>query len=91
MALEVFDVLDLSDPAKPKVVQEGNLLGGAEMAKDIADKWFPGFDTPELKRFALGCYRGISGEFGVRTSGVTAHDSRLYIKSNTHLYCIGEK
>jgi hypothetical protein len=29
--------------------------------------------------------------FGVDTSGVTCHGSRIYFKSQTHLYCVGEK
>jgi hypothetical protein len=90
-AMKVFNVYDISDPANPKLVQSGNLLGGPELPCDIADKHVPEFAKREFKRCGLGCYQGINGSFGVRTSGVTAHGSRLYIKSNTHLYCIGEK
>jgi hypothetical protein len=37
----------------------------------------------------LGAYKGIGAFFGVRTGGVTAQGSRLFIQSTTHLYCIG--
>jgi len=91
MCLKSFSVFDISDPQQPKRLSDGNLLGGPEMPSDIADVYFPEFKHPDLKQFALGCYHGLTSGFGVQTSGVTAHGSRLYIKSNTHLYCIGEK
>jgi len=91
MVLAKFAVFDVSDPAKPKLVSDRNLLGGAGLPSDIADKYFPEFRRPEMKQFAIGGYLGIGGYFGVRTSGVTAHGRRLYIQSQTHLYCVGEQ
>lgn len=91
MALLSFSVFDVSDPGKPRLVSSGNLLGSTDCPADIADRYFPEFAKPQWKIFALGCYRGLASHFGVRTGGVTAHGSRLYVKSQTHLYCIGAK
>jgi len=91
LALGAFTVYDLSDPARPRLVSSKNLLGTADMPADIADKYFPEFRKPDSKLHALGTYRGLGAYFGARTSGVTAHGSRLYVQSQTHLYCIGEK
>jgi hypothetical protein len=91
MTIASFAVFDVSDPARPRLVSDRNLLGNADMPRDIADKYFPDFRKPDLKIFALGCYRGLGSYFGVRTGGVTAHGARLFIQSQTHLYCIGEK
>jgi len=92
MCLKQFWVYDVADPARPKLLSEGNLIGGPETPTDIADTYFPEFHKPQLKKFGLGCYHGIGAGFGgAETSAVTAHGGRIYIKSNTHLYCIGER
>jgi outer membrane protein assembly factor BamB len=92
MALATFTLVDISDPANPRALPGVNLLGGADMPPDILDKFFPATAAdPALKVHTLGCYHGLPSWFGVRMGGVTAHGNRLFILSNSHLYCIGEK
>jgi hypothetical protein len=90
MALMQYSVYDLSDPLKPKKISDGNILGGPETPADISDTYFPEFAKPENKRFSLGCYKGIGGAFDGAIC-LTAHGSRILVKSNTHLYCLGER
>jgi hypothetical protein len=92
MCLANFTVTDIADPTKPKVVAKQNLLGSAAMPTDIMDTFFPAIaKDPELKVLALGGYHGVAPGFGVYMAGVTAQGSRLYILSQSHLYCVGEK
>jgi hypothetical protein len=92
MALAIFTVTDVTDTAQPAVLSKTpNLLGDAALPSDIADLYFPELKNPELKQWCLGCYRGMGSGFGVDISGVTCHGGRIYLKSQTHLYCIGEK
>lgn len=92
MCLASFTITDISDPAKPKVLSDKNLLGTSDMPVDIMDTYFPAIaKNPELKKLTVAGYHGVGCTFGVRLGGVTAHGSRLYIQSNSHLYCIGEK
>jgi hypothetical protein len=91
MCLASFAVVDVSDPAQPRVLAKQSLLGSAAAPVDVADACFPEVARdPKLKLLTIGGYHGVAGEFGVRLGGVTCHGSRLYILSNTHLYCIAE-
>ncbi len=90
LSLATFRVVDVSDPMRPRPVSRHNLLGSGDLPRDVADKYFPRIGKePDLKIHALGAYRGIAANFGERTSGVTALGDRLFIRSTTHLYCIG--
>jgi outer membrane protein assembly factor BamB len=83
-----FAVIDLKDPAKPRVITRNNLLGGDDLPADVIfDTYLKGFD----KKVNIGCYRGICAWFGCRVGGVVPKGSRLYIQSSVGMYCIGEK
>jgi hypothetical protein len=88
----IFSIFDLTDPAKPVALNKiPNLIGDGTMPTDIADRYFLELKKPEFKRWCLGCYMGMRDGFGVDTSGVTLQGGRIFIKSQTHLYAIGEK
>jgi hypothetical protein len=89
LSIADFSVIDMSDPTAPRTVSTCNRLGDSAMCADIADKYFPEFRKPELRQFALGGYNGIGAYFGHRLGGVTAQGERLYIRSQSHLYCVG--
>jgi hypothetical protein len=82
-----YAVVDLSDPAKPKVVSDRNLLGHADPPADIIMKnYLSEFDPYDF----AGCYKGAASFFALM-SGPVPHGSRLYIQSSAYLYCIGAK
>ncbi len=86
------NVIDVSDPAKPKRLNaKPNLLGDGSLPIDISDRYFPSLKNPEFKRFCLGTYMGIKDGFGHEVGGVACRGGRIYIKSQTHIYAIGEK
>jgi hypothetical protein len=92
VCLCAFTTIDISDPAKPKVISDKSLLGSAAMPTDITDTYFPAIaKNPDLKALTLGGYHGVAPGFGVYMAGVTAHGNRLFIQSQSHLYCIGTK
>jgi hypothetical protein len=92
LCLAKFSIVDVTAPTKPVTVSQNNYLGTAAMPVDIADTFFPAVaKNPDLKALTLGGYHGVTSVFGVMMSGVTAHGSRLYLLSQSHLYCIGEK
>jgi hypothetical protein len=79
-----YVVVDLSDPAKPKVVSSRNLLGYADPPPDLIIKnYLSEFDPYEF----AGCYKG-SQSFFAMMSGPVPHGNRLYIQSSAYLYCI---
>jgi hypothetical protein len=82
-----YAVVDLSDPAKPKVVSDRNLLGHADPPADIIMKnYLSEFDPYDF----AGCYKGAASFFALM-SGPVPHGRRLYIQSSAYLYCIGER
>jgi outer membrane protein assembly factor BamB len=92
LCLAKFSIVDVTEPTKPVTVSQNNYLGTAAMPVDIADTFFPAVaKNPELKALTLGGYHGVASVFGVMMSGVTAHGDRLFILSQTHLYCVGSK
>jgi len=92
MCLCRFGTFDMSDPSKSTLLSEKSLLGTAAMPADIADKYFPAIaNNPDLKALMLGGYHGVAPGFGLYMAGVTAHGNRLFILSQSHLYCIGSE
>ena len=77
---------------KPKVIE--NFPDAAvPLDKDIADakklvERITSAET-EMKVKLLGAYNGLPPGFGVYMAGVTAHGNRLFILSQSRLYCIG--
>jgi hypothetical protein len=84
-AMARFLVVDLSDPTKPKVLSNRNLLGyPAPPADIIAKTYLSDFDPYEPNG------RGTPSWFSLM-GGPVPHGSRLLIQSTAFLYCIGEK
>jgi len=82
--------IDVTDPAKPILLSTRNLLGTADYPSNLLDTYFPEIASKvEMKEKLLGAYRGLPPGFGVYMAGVTAHGNRLFILSQSHLYCIG--
>jgi hypothetical protein len=80
-----FVVVDLSDPAKPNVVSDRNLLGYAAPPADIILKnYLSEFDPYDF----AGCYKGAASYFHMM-GGPVPHGSRLYMQSSAFLYCLG--
>jgi outer membrane protein assembly factor BamB len=89
MATCTWLIYDISDPAKPRKVNQGlNLLGYKDPPADyIVTKYLAEFD-PFL---FVGCYFGAPSWFGTDLAGVVPHGNKLLIQSSAFLYCIGEK
>jgi hypothetical protein len=86
-AISRFVVVDLSDPARPRVVSNRNLLGYKDPPADIIVKnYLSEFDPYDFAK----CYAGAPSYFALM-AGPVPHGSRLLIQSTAHLYCIGEK
>jgi hypothetical protein len=89
-------VVDLADPAHPKVITGRNLLGGLNkphvryMEKHTpelyARGWFAALDV-ETKHGTWGM-ETIPSQWGYASP--TASGNRLFIRSCSHLYCIGD-
>jgi len=89
MATCTWRICDISDPAKPRKVNEGfNLLGYEDPPADYVVKTYLSEFDPFL--FA-GCYKGTPSWFGTDLAGVVPHGNKLLIQSSAFLYCIGEK
>ena len=89
MATSTWRVLDISDPANPRQVNQGpNLLGYKDPPADYIVKTYLAEFDPFL--FA-GCYKGTPSYFGTDLAGVVPHGNKLLIQSSAFLYCIGEK
>jgi hypothetical protein len=86
-AMARFVVVDVKDPANPKVVSDKNLLGFAEPPSDIyIEQYYKDFD-PFL---FVGCYKGAASNFS-RMGCPVPVGNKLLIQTPTFLYCIGEK
>jgi len=87
-SLAMFHSVDLSDPASPKVLSHKNLLGGTDWPRQPAMERL----APEL--YALDCYAGQAyGRVCHRLhtdTGIFASGNRLFIRTTSHLYCIGD-
>jgi hypothetical protein len=89
LATSSWRVLDISDPARPRLVNRGlNLLGYKDPPADYIVKTY----LSEFDPFVFaGCYRGTPSYFGTDLAGVVPHGNKLLIQSSAFLYCIGEK
>ena len=95
MCLATFSVngLPLRPGDSPRLISNQSLLGGAEAPADLFfDRHLAGFD--KMRQIApkkwYGRYGGyLPSCFGHRTGGVVAQGDRLYIQSQSYLYCIG--
>jgi outer membrane protein assembly factor BamB len=84
-AMARFVVVDVQDPANPKVVSDKNLLGFAEPASDIfIEQYYKDIGPFEF----VGGYRGAASYF-LRMTGPVAIGKRLLIQTPAFLYCIG--
>jgi hypothetical protein len=84
-AMARFVVVDVQDPAKPKVVSDRNLLGFAEPPSDIfIEQYYKDFDPFQF----VGCYAGAASNFS-RMGCPVAVGKRLLIQTPAFLYCIG--
>jgi hypothetical protein len=89
MATCTWQIFDISDPAKPRKVNQGlNLLGYKDPPADNTVKTYLSEFDPFL---FVGCYRGTPSWFGTDLAGVVPHGNKLLIQSSAYLYCIGEK
>jgi hypothetical protein len=87
MALVRFTVVDMTDPAKPKLVSDRNYLGYKEPPADIiVQTYFKDFDPYAF----AGCYRGTPSYVTEHMSGPVPHGNRLLVQTSAFLYCIGE-
>ncbi len=86
-AMTRFVVVDVKDPANPKVVSDKNLLGFAEPPSDIyIEQYYKDIDPFQF----VGCYKGAASNFS-RMGCPVAAGNKLLIQTPAFLYCIGEK
>jgi hypothetical protein len=86
-AMARFVVADLSDPSKPKIVSNRNLLGYKDPPADtIVKNYLSEFDPYDF----ANCYGGSPCFFALM-GGPVPHGTRLFIQSTAFLYCIGER
>jgi hypothetical protein len=84
-AMSRFVVIDIADPAQPRVVSDRSLLGYAAPARDrIIGKYLGEFDPFVFS----GCYKGTPGYFE-QMGGPVPHGDRLYLRTSAFLYCVG--
>jgi len=86
-AMARFVVVDVQDPANPKVVSDKNLLGFAEPPSDIfIEQYYKDIDPFQF----VGSYAGAVSQF-MRMGGMVPVGKRLLLQTPAFLYCIGEK
>ncbi len=86
-AMARFVIVDVKDPANPKVVSDKNWLGFAEPPSDIfIEQYYKDIDPFQF----VGCYAGAVSQF-MRMGGPIAVGKRLLIPTPAFMYCIGEK
>ncbi len=94
-ALLTWPVFD--GTAKPhdaiRLISNRSLLGGAEVPADLwVNKHLPGFDMLRLvaPRASCGGYGNyVTAYFGHQVNGPVASGDRIFIQSQSFLYCIG--
>ncbi len=87
--------IDLTDPARPRTICNRNLLGGFNKphVRHI-EKWLPelnnrGWVTMSIRPAkALWAMMGVPPNWGYASPA--AQGSRLFFRSHSHLYCIGD-
>ena len=90
-----YAVVDLTDAAKPKVIQNQNILGGFHKphVRHI-EKWLPELDQKgwvtrtSRPAKAMWAMMGVPPNWGF--SSPAAQGNRLFLRSHSHLYCIGD-
>ena len=86
-AMARFVVVDVKDPANPKVVSDRNLLGFAEPPSDVfIEQYYKDIDPFQF----VGSYAGAASNFS-RMGCLVAIGKRLLLQTPAFLYCIGEK
>ncbi len=86
-AMARFVIVDVKDPANPKMVSDKNWLGFAEPPSDIfIEQYYKDIDPFQF----VGCYAGAVSQF-MRMGGPIAVGKRLLIPTPAFMYCIGEK
>ncbi len=83
-----FYAADMSDLSSPKRVDQMNVLGGENIPR------FPAFEkyVNELyqARKLWGAWNGLPSHFMHTGTGIYPHGNRLFVRSVSHLYCIGD-
>jgi hypothetical protein len=86
-AMARFVVVDVQDPANPKLVSDKNWLGFAEPPSDIfIEQYYKDLDPFQF----VGCYAGAVSQF-MRMGCPVAVGKRLLIQTPAFIYCIGER
>ncbi len=86
-AMARFVVVDVQDPANPKLVSDKNLLGFAEPPSDIfIEQYYKEIDPFQF----VGGYQGAASNFS-RMGCPVAIGNKLLVQTPAFLYCIGEK
>jgi hypothetical protein len=86
-AMARFVIVDVKDPANPKMVSDKNWLGFAEPPSDIfIEQYYKDIDPFQF----VGCYAGAVSQF-LRMGGMVPVGNRLLIQTSAFLYCIGVK
>jgi hypothetical protein len=86
-AMARFVVVDVKDPANPKLVSDKNWLGFAEPPSDIyIEQYYNEIDPFQF----VGSYAGAVSQF-MRMGGMVPVGNRLLLQTPAFLYCIGEK
>ncbi len=83
-----FFAADVSDPANPKRLDRMNVLGGENIPHDPALEEFvkPLYDAGLL----WGSWNGLPAHFMHVDTGVFPQGNRLFIRSVSHMYCVGD-
>ena len=86
-AVATIVLVDISDPAKPKVLSDRNVLAYADPPADLLiSEYLSEFD-PLLFAYGYGGTAGYVSHMG----GPVPVGNKLLIQSSAFLYCIGEK
>ena len=87
-ALGVFHLRDISNPASPAPVSDGNVLGGAEDVSVPAMEKY----APELyaRKDYYGNSYGKPAHFMHTDNAVFASGNRLFVRTAGWMYCIGD-
>jgi len=89
-----FPIIDVSDATKPKVLGSGLLGGFNKPHVRHLEKWVPELNNkgwmPMVSRPAKAMWEmaGVPPTWGA--SCLAAQGNRLFIRSHSHLYCIGD-
>jgi len=90
-----FPIIDISDAAKPKVIQRQNLLGGVNRPHlRSLERWVPELMNRGWVTMTCRPAKALWGLMAVPPnwsySSPTAQGNRVFLRSHSHLYCIGD-